>query len=162
VANPVILGAREVRNHSEADWIGDGAHDDWNRTGRLLGGKRRRRSPGHDDVDRHRCQLRRQNRVAVVSSLCETGFEPEILPLDISVLPQLLRKFLQRRQRRQHADAHNLRLLRRRCERPRDRYAPDKRDDLATIWLIELHSISTTRTAAEYQIGEEPSADIGS
>jgi hypothetical protein len=39
-------------------------------------------------------------------------------------------------------------LLRmRRCDRPRGRYATDKRDELATIWLIDLHPIPTNRTA---------------
>jgi hypothetical protein len=75
---------------------------------------------------------------SVVAALRETGFEPEILPLDMSVLPQLSRKFLQRRQgqRCQHADAHDLgRLLRVRCERPRDRCTPEAQQMVKRGWL---------------------------
>ena len=30
----IALGAREARNDSDADWVGDGAHDDRDRAGR--------------------------------------------------------------------------------------------------------------------------------
>jgi len=49
---------------------------------------------GHDNVDRNCDELRRKRRVAVVPSLRETRFKSEILPLDISVLPQFMGKSL--------------------------------------------------------------------
>ncbi len=38
----ITLGAREVRNDSDVDGVADGAHDDRDCAGRLLGGNRRR------------------------------------------------------------------------------------------------------------------------
>src|SRR5262245_37139546 len=51
----IALRAREVGDDADADRVGD-HHDDRDRRGRLLGGERRGRSPGHDDVDRERNQ----------------------------------------------------------------------------------------------------------
>src|SRR4029077_6422192 len=105
------------------------------RCGRLLGGERRGRSPGHNDVDWERSQLRRQRRVEVVPPLGEARLEPEIAPFDVAVLRQLAEESLQRRQRRgaQHADAHAFRrLLCPRCKRPNRRRAAEQRDEVAT------------------------------
>jgi hypothetical protein len=53
-------------------------------------GERRGRSPGHNDIDRHRNQFRRQRGVALVIALGKARLKPEIAPFDVAIFLQLV------------------------------------------------------------------------
>jgi hypothetical protein len=80
-----------------------------------------RSAPSDDQVDWQCSQFGRHGGVAVVTAFRKVGYQPQILPFDIAIVPQLARKPLDRRQglRGKDADApHALALLRTRRERP--------------------------------------------
>src|SRR5262249_18556417 len=57
---------------------------------------------------------------------------------------------------------HLARLLRARCERPRDRRAADQRDELAPFQLIELHPVPASQgRITGYRIASDQSAGNG-
>jgi hypothetical protein len=83
----------------------------------LLCGERRGRSPGHNDIDRHRNQFRCQRGVALVVALGKARLEPQIVPFDVAILLQLSEESLHGWQRQccQHANTHGFRRLLRAC-----------------------------------------------
>src|SRR5262249_33655617 len=152
----ISIGAREARDDTDADRIANGTHHDGYRSRCLLRRQCRRSAPCDDQVNRKRSQFGRHGGVAVIATFCKARYQPQILTLDIAIVPQLARKPLDRRQglRRKDPDGpHPLALLRARRERPRHRGTGEKRDELAAP-----HSITSSASASNLSGPFRPSA----
>src|SRR5262245_28430426 len=140
-AGDISIGARQAGDDTDADRIANGTHHDRYRSRCLLRRQRRRGAPRDDQVNRKRSQFGRHGGVAVIATFCKARYQPQILTLDIAIVPQLARKPLDRRQglRRKDPDGpHPLALLRARRQRPRRR-AAESQDELAAP-----HSITSS------------------
>src|SRR5262245_15918501 len=159
-AGDISIGARQAGDDTDADRIANGTHHDGYRSRCLLRRQCRRSAPCDDQVNRKRSQFGRHGGVAVIATFCKARYQPQILTLDIAIVPQLARKPLDRRQglRRKDPDGpHPLALLRARREGPNKRRcgrrAADERDELAA-----LHSITSSARVSSVAGTSRPSA----
>src|SRR5262249_4177243 len=118
----------EALRQPGSDHVSAESADDWNLTGRLLGGNCGRREPGHDHIYFEPYQFRCQFGKTAHLSLVRSELEPYILPLDVTEFAQHLGKQLPKSLRtgsvtHQNANGCHLWLLRPRRVWPRYRAA---------------------------------------
>src|SRR5262245_42088723 len=154
-AGDISIGARQAGDDTDADRIANGTHHDRYRSRCLLRRQRRRGAPRDDQVNRKRSQFGRHSGVAVIATFCKARYQPQILALDIAIVPQLAREPLDRRQGLRGKDPdgpHALALLRARRKRPSSR-AGEQRDEFAPP-----HSITSSARASRVGGTSKPKA----
>ena len=132
----VRIRTRQIGHDAAAKGVADGAHDDGNRRGGLLGGEHRLGAPSENDVHFEADEIIRQIGESLVASFGVAVLEANVLALDVAEIVECLSKGIDGRPgfERQDTDGDYFpRLLRTRRERPRDRRAADKRDEGAPL-----------------------------